>query len=122
GGTMRRVMAAVIVVWGLGSASAFASSLEVRLGSFFPKADSLLFKDDADLYDTRKGDWAGFSGGVEFAWRASRNIEMGVHLDGYITAGGKYLAAPARDMTEDFHNIRINVSGSSGTIGVLLRF
>jgi hypothetical protein len=87
---MRRVMAAVLVTWALGSASAFAGNLELRLGGFFPKADSLLFQDNNELFrledsatGVKKSDWAGFTGGLEYSWRTSGPLEIGVHLDAY---------------------------------------
>jgi hypothetical protein len=80
---MRRVIAAVIVASVLGAGSAFAGSLELRMGKFFPKADSTRFIDDEDLFGTEKSDWAGFTGGLEYSWRSGRNFEIGVHLDGY---------------------------------------
>jgi hypothetical protein len=63
--------------------SAGAGALEVRLGAFFPNADSILFRDDSVLYTVDKDDWIGFSGGVEYSGRIARNLELGVHVDGY---------------------------------------
>jgi len=88
---MRRVMAAVFVTWALGSAAAYAGDFELRLGGFFPKADSLLFQDDNELFmpygrelggaGVKKSDWASFTGGIEYSWRTAGNLEIGAHVD-----------------------------------------
>jgi hypothetical protein len=60
-----------------------ASGLDLRLGGFVPRADSNLFRDDSELYTVRKKDWRGWTGGIEYSFQLSDNVEMGVHLDGY---------------------------------------
>jgi opacity protein-like surface antigen len=62
---------------------ASAGSIEARLGTFLPRADSTLFQDTRELFGARKGDWRGFTGGFEFAGRIAPNIELGVHVDAY---------------------------------------
>jgi len=64
-------------------ATARASSLELRIGGFFPRADSNLFRDDSDLYTVNKSDWQGVYGGAEFSFTPSDHFEVGIHLDGY---------------------------------------
>ena len=80
---MRRVIAAVIVAAALPISAQASTNLELRLGSFWPKADSRLFLDDEDLFGTEPSDWQGFMGGLEFSLGTSRNTELGFHLDGY---------------------------------------
>jgi opacity protein-like surface antigen len=80
---MRRGLAAFIVAAVLGPASAHASSVELRLGGFVPRADSRLFLDDEDLFGTKKSDWSGPLGGLEFSLGTGRNTELGFHIDGY---------------------------------------
>ena len=80
-------------------ATARASSLELRIGGFFPRTNSNLFRDDAQLYSVEgrpcptdsafpcsplnKKDWRGVFGGAEFSFTPSDHVEIGVHLDGY---------------------------------------
>lgn len=78
---MRRGMAAVIAVALLGSASAYAGNLELRLGGFAPSAESTLFVDSEDLFTVEKDDWQGVTGGLEYSWNTSRHTELGLHLD-----------------------------------------
>jgi len=85
-------MAAVIVTWALGAgASAFAGELELRMGAFQPRADSLLFRDDNELYTpaggplggpgVEKSDWLSFTAGLEYSWRTAGHVEIGMHVD-----------------------------------------
>lgn len=60
-----------------------AGNLDLRIGGFFPRADSNLFTDDADLYTVSKKDWRGVTGGAEYSVRLADHVELGVHLDGY---------------------------------------
>jgi hypothetical protein len=63
--------------------TAGATSLQLRLGGFLPRADSNLFRDDSELYTVDKEDWRGFTGGAEFTIEPSDHVEFGLHLDGY---------------------------------------
>jgi opacity protein-like surface antigen len=76
-------------------ATAGASSLELRIGGFWPRADSNLFRDDSDLYTVDKKDWAGVYGGAEFSFTPSDHVELGIHLDGY----GRRVDTNYRDYT-----------------------
>jgi hypothetical protein len=90
-------------------ATAGASSLELRIGGFFPRTDSNLFRDDAQLYmipgqpcpplpDSpclTRSDWQGVYGGAEFSLNPSDHVELGFHLDGY----GRRLDTSYRDYT-----------------------
>jgi len=98
---MSRKAAAVVMVLGLAAVlpgSAAASSLDLRIGGFFPSADTNLFDDDAELYlvggDTlTDGRWRGIYGGVEFSAGLGDHVELGFHVDGY----GRSLHTSYRD-------------------------
>ena len=77
------VVLTTLAVTALTAAESRASGLDLRLGAFFPRADSNLFRDDSELYTVDKSDWTGFSGGAEFAWGLGDRAELGIHLDGY---------------------------------------
>ena len=68
---------------------AVASELDVRIGAFFPKAESNLFYDISDLYGfgefdpVEKSDWIGVYGGAEWRFRLAPSFWMGLHVDGY---------------------------------------
>lgn len=76
-------------------ASAGASSLELRIGGFIPRADSNLFDDDSSLYTVNKEDWRGVTGGAEFSFTPADHVELGLHLDGY----GRRVDTTYRDYT-----------------------
>lgn len=82
---MRRLMA--VLALGMGAAllpaTSSAAGLDVRIGGFFPSADSHLFDDNNSLYTVSDGDWKGFTGGVEGNFILARNVELGLHIDGY---------------------------------------
>lgn len=77
--------------------SARASGLDLRLGVFTPRADSNLFRDDEELYTVRKKDWRGLTGGAEFNFQLSNNVELGLGLDGY----SKSIDTVYRDFVND---------------------
>lgn len=77
--------------------TARAGSLELRVGAMFPRADSNLFDDDAELYGTRKSDWISAAGGVEYAHHFGEHVEVGIHLDGY----GRELDTSYRDFVDE---------------------
>lgn len=70
---------------------ASAGGLDLRLGSFFPRGNESLFQDLNALYtpnaDPDQGvkprDFNGPFGGVEYNTVLSRNLELGLSLDGY---------------------------------------
>jgi len=76
-------------------ASAGASSLELRIGGFIPRADSNLFDDDSSLYTVNNEDWRGVTGGAEFSFTPADHVELGLHLDGY----GRRVDTTYRDYT-----------------------
>lgn len=111
--------------------SASAGNLHLRLGAFFPSADSNLFDDDAALYSRGEGfdasgkprgiedsDWIGFTGGVEYSFRLAQNVELGVHVDGY----GKHLDTFYREFTRpDGTDIRQTLELDIIPVGMTLR-
>lgn len=96
---MRRAILSLTLLAGLTAAAspARASGLDLRLGAFVPSADSNLFRDDSDLYFVSKGDWTGFTGGAEYSFVLTRNVELGFHVDGY----GRTVATSYRDYVWD---------------------
>lgn len=96
---MRRLLPWLAVVLVLGAAlPAQAGSLDLRLGAFFPRADTRsreennfdLFRDVSTLYTNSskgrpvsKSDWVGFLGGAQYNFKLARHLELGVGLDGY---------------------------------------
>ena len=73
-------------------AAGWASGLELRLGAFFPRAQSNLFDDVNELFtpDSRadectqnfcpgvqQSDWIGLYGGGEYSFNLARQVEMG---------------------------------------------
>lgn len=72
-----------------------ASGLELRLGGMAPRADSILFRDDFDLYQVEKKDFAGAFGGLEFTKGLTSNLELGLSVDGY----GREIPTSYRDFT-----------------------
>lgn len=81
---MRRAMS--VLTLGLmvaAPAAVSAGGLDLRVGGFFPRAESNLFQDDVSLYTVENKDFRGVGGGVEFNVRLARNLELGFHVDGY---------------------------------------
>jgi len=66
-----------------------ASELDLRVGAFFPRAESSLFDDNRELYGfgedapLAKSDWIGGYGGAEWRFRIVPSLWVGLHLDGY---------------------------------------
>lgn len=100
-----------------------AGSLDLRLGGFFPRTESNLFVDDADLYvkdgkTLEKGDWAGFSGGAQFNVEVAPFAELGFSIDGY----SKTLDTTYRDfVSESDREIAQSLRLTSVPVGVQLR-
>ena len=89
---------------------ASAGGFDVRLGAFIPRASSNLFMDDEELYIVSKGDWVGFAGGVEYNHVFVKNVELGIHVDGY----GKTIDTSYRDFvrpdgSEIEQTLRLNI-------------
>ena len=89
---------------------AVASGLDVRLGAFFPRASSNLFMDDEELYIVSKNDWIGFAGGVEYNHVMAKNVELGIHVDGYAkTVETSYRDFVRPDGSEIYQSLRLNI-------------
>jgi hypothetical protein len=90
---LRKVLLPVAVL-ALG-ASAEAGGLDLRLGWYFPSANSNLFDDVSSLYTrgvsfaettppgVQDGDWDSFYGGIEYNHKVANNVEVGISVDGY---------------------------------------
>ena len=133
---MSRAAAALVAV-GLvvGSpAAGWASGLELRLGAFFPRAQSNLFDDVNELFtpDSRadectqdfcpgvqKSDWIGLYGGGEYSFNLARQVEMGVSVDVY----SREIHTSARsDTREDGSEIRQDLRLTFVPVGLSFRF
>src|SRR5262245_20802114 len=67
-----------------GARPASAGSIDLRVGGFFPRAESNLFLDDASLYTINpKKDFDGWYGGIEYSMKINDKLEWGIHVDGY---------------------------------------
>jgi hypothetical protein len=90
-----------------------ASSLDIRLGAFFPRAESNLFVDDADLYvkdgqPLQKDDWIGFAGGAQFNVEVAPYAELGFSIDGYSrTLDTSYREFVSESDREIFQSLRL---------------
>lgn len=87
---MTRVLAvAVLAALALVPGAASASELDLRIGAFFPRAESSLFDDNRELYGfgedqfLERSDWIGVYGGAEWRFNLAPSLQLGVHLDGY---------------------------------------
>jgi hypothetical protein len=91
--TLGRLLIGVVLL-GAG-AEAQAGGFDIRLGAYWPRADSTLFDDINSLYtrgapfgpDTPPGvlkeDWEGFYGGIEYNQKIADYAELAVSIDGY---------------------------------------
>src|SRR5262245_65338744 len=79
---LRRSLAFVAVLLLAASARpASAGSLDLRVGGFFPRAESSLFLDDASLYTVDpRSDFDGWYGGAEYSMKIHDYIELGIHV------------------------------------------
>ena len=60
-----------------------ASGIELRIGGFLPRVDSILFADSMTLYTVEKKDFIGGFGGAEFTANLHPNVELGLSIEGY---------------------------------------
>ena len=132
---MSRAAATILAVGlvALSPAAGWASGLEVRLGGFFPRAQSDLFSDDADLYTPEsrsrgctetscpglaKRDWRGLYGGAEFSFNLDPHVELGFSVDGYSRRiPTSYRTAVRDDGSEIRQDLRLTIV----PVGVSLR-
>jgi opacity protein-like surface antigen len=83
---MRRATVVATLGIGLLASSAEAGSLDLRGGAFFPRAESNLFYDDAELYlrDGRpleRSDWNNAIGGFQYNQELGPLVELGFSVD-----------------------------------------
>jgi hypothetical protein len=116
---MRRVLAAVIAMGTLGAVSAHAGSLELRMGGFAPKAESLRFTDDEELFGTKKDDWSGFTGGLEYGWQPGGHSELGIHIDGF---GRSFDTSYAHYHRQSGGPIQLNLELKTASLGMSYRY
>jgi hypothetical protein len=107
--TIGRLVAVLLLVLGTSAGPALAGGLDLRLGAYFPSADSNLFADISSLYapnasygnatpaGVEKSNWIGFYGGLEYNQKVAKNIELAVSVDWY----GKTLDTYYRDFVRD---------------------
>jgi hypothetical protein len=101
------------------AAPSHAGGLDLRAGAFFPRADSNLFDDDSELYIVEKDDWRGFSGGAEYSFNLGRQVELGLHVDGY----GRTIDTEYRDFTRSGDRpIEQTLKLTTAPVGFTLRF
>jgi opacity protein-like surface antigen len=79
----------------LAAAPARASGLELRLGGYVPRADSVLFRDSQELYGVTRSDFQSFAGGVEYTKTVGPMLEIGLSLD----VSGRDIPSSYRDFT-----------------------
>jgi Outer membrane protein beta-barrel domain len=112
--------ATVLLMAGAFARPASAGSLDLRVGGFFPRAESNLFVDDASLYTVNpKKDFDGWYGGIEYSMKIQDNLEWGIHVDGY----GKHVDTFYRDYERDngeniFQTLELDII----PVGMSLRF
>jgi opacity protein-like surface antigen len=85
----RAVAVPVLAMLALLPVPAAASDLDLRIGAYFPSADSILFDDNRELYGlsinepVEDSDWIGVYGGAEWRFRVAPSFWVGFHVDGY---------------------------------------
>lgn len=116
---MRRIAVLMLGVLGGLPAAGVAGSLDLRVGGFLPRANSNLFSDDNELYTVDKSAWRGFTGGAEYSFSISDNVELGFHLDGY----DRTVHTSYRDFVrENGREIQQSLKLTIVPLGVSLRF
>jgi hypothetical protein len=91
---MKRLAAAVLLVTAGMAATSEAGNLDLRIGGFFPRADTGsteasnfdLFRDHSELYTVERSDWKGVFGGAQYNAGIARHFELGIGIDGYSRA------------------------------------
>jgi hypothetical protein len=112
---MRLLLAAAFLA---APVTARAGTLELRLGGFKPQAKSDLFSNEQILFTVDKGDWAGFTGGAQYAWRLTPHLELATHLDAY----GRTVHTHYRDFTFDSgREVRQSLQLNTVPVGLSLR-
>ena len=102
------------------AAPSHAEGLDLRIGGFFPRAESNLFSDANELFfvDSKK-DFRGVTGGIEYSTRLADNVELGFSLDGF----DRQHDTSYRDYTHpDGGEIRQTLKLSIVPLGATIRF
>ncbi len=105
--------------------AARAGSLDLRVGGFFPRAESRLFEDDADLYQRATtgepldhNSWDNWTGGVQFNQPVHDLVELGFSVDYYgrtlDTAYRDFVTPSGRDI---FQTLKLDIV----PVGIQLR-
>ncbi len=112
---MRRTCVLVVCLltlsWPL---QADAGGFELRLGGYFPRANTGaeddLFRDLEELFGVRGSDWNAFSGGIEFNAELGPVLEAGIRVDwSSRTRQTSYLQYEDEDGQEVRQTLRLNV-------------
>jgi hypothetical protein len=102
-----------------GAGSALAQGLDLRIGGFFPRGQETLFNDDRDLYLVDKSDFYGVYGGAEYNTVLTKNVELGLSIDGY----GRSVDTSYRDYTRPSGSeIQQTLKFQMLPLGLTLRF
>jgi opacity protein-like surface antigen len=120
---MRRLLACVsFVAVAAAAAPASAGNLDIRFGQFIPRADTGAFndllQDDIALYNVRKRDFTGFSGGVQYNMELAPHVELGLSADVF----DRHVDTSYRDYVDDGGGeIRQTIKYQIAPLGVSLR-
>jgi hypothetical protein len=84
---MRRILTTLALVL-VGTATPLrAGNLDLRVGAFFPRADSGapndIFRDNSELFTVSSSDWTNAIGGAQYNVALHRFVEVGLSLDYY---------------------------------------
>jgi len=99
--------ALALVLVGLAT-PAWAGNLDLRIGAFFPRADSGapndIFKDNSELFTVSKSDWTNAIGGAQYNVALAPFAEIGLSLDYYerknYTSYRDYVRPDDREITQ----------------------
>ena len=84
---MRRMLTTLVLVLVGAAAPLRAGNLDLRVGAFFPRADSGaandIFRDNSELFTVSESDWTNAIGGVQYNVGLGRLVEVGLSLDYY---------------------------------------
>lgn len=120
---MRRMLTALVLVLVCTAAPAQAGNLDLRIGAFFPRADSGapndIFRDNSELFTVSQSDWTNAIGGAQYNVALARFVEVGLSLDYYsrhnYTSYRDFVRPDDREITQ---TLRYELT----PLGVTLRF
>ena len=122
---MRRICALVVCLLALSIPTpSEAGGFELRLGGYFPRADTGaendLFLDLDELFGVRGSDWNAFSGGIEFSAELGSFVEAGVRVDwSQRTQQTSYLEFVDGDGQEIRQTLRLRVVPVGATLRLI---